>query len=339
MHRPKLFAIALATLACVAPGQLSASQEAAASPAQQPAAGLASWRPAAFPPGHIAVVVMENRSETTIIGNATAPYINSLASSYTYLDGYSAVTHPSLPNYLALIGGDTFGITSDCTRCYVGARSLPDLLSDAGISGKAYMEDMPRACFSGSTRTYAQKHNPFAYFDSVRNDPGRCQSVVPYSELASDLTSGQLPSFVWITPNICHDMHDCGVASGDRWLADNLPALLSSPAFTQQPSLLALVWDEDDGSAANLVPLILAGPQVKRGYVSHAPANHYSLLRTIELMWGLPALTANDAAAQPILDAFESRASPGIGLAFSLVKGPLADPFKEGGGLWLPSSH
>lgn len=255
-------------------------------------------------PAHIAVVVMENRSEASIIGNPEAPYINSLARTNAYLDNYSGVTHPSLPNYLALIGGDTFGITSDCTDCFVNSRNLADSLADAGISGKAYMEDMPGACFGGSRGNYAQKHNPFAYFDNVRNDPARCMAVVPYSELAGDLAGDNLPTFIWITPNLCHDMHDCSVATGDRWLADNLPPLLNSSGFSQ--SLLALVWDENDGSPGNRVPLILAGPQIRPGYISHTPANHYSLLRTIELAWGLPPLTANDGAAQPITDVFSS---------------------------------
>lgn len=255
---------------------------------------------------HIAIVVMENRAEGQIVGSDAAPYINSLARGGAYLDNYSAVAHPSLPNYLALAGGDTFGITSDCSRCFVNARNLTDLLADAGISGKAYMEGMPRACFAGSWGRYAQKHNPFAYFDDVRGDPNRCQAVVPYSQLASDLAAGSLPAFIWITPDLCDDMHDCGVATGDRWLAANLPPLLGSPAFSQQPSLLAVVWDEDDGSAANRVPLVLAGSAVRQGYVSHTPANHYSLLRTIEASWNLPPLTANDAGAQPIRDVLAS---------------------------------
>jgi hypothetical protein len=266
---------------------------------------LAVRAPANLPVAHIAVIVMENRPQTAIMGNPNAAYLNSLAAAYTYLDNYSAVSHPSLPNYLALIGGDTFGITQNCERCYLPARNLSDLLFEAGISSKAYLEDMPRACFSGSTRTYAQKHNPFAYFDSVRNDPERCQTIVPYSQLAADAASDQLPSFIWITPNLCHDMHDCGVAAGDRWLAENVPQLLNSAAFTLKPSLLAITWDEDDGSAGNRVPLILAGSRVKRGYVSHTPANHYTLLRTIETAWGLPQLTANDAAAQPLTDIFQ----------------------------------
>lgn len=260
--------------------------------------------PAEMPPlAHVAVLVMENRSEGAIIGSPSAPYLNGLAATYGYLDRYKAVAHPSLPNYLALLGGDTFGISSDCTQCYVSARNLSDSLAESGISGKAYMEDMPRACFSGSWGGYAQKHNPFAYFDDIRSDSQRCQAVVPYSQLSRDLAAGQLPTFIWITPNMCHDMHDCGVASGDRWLAENVPPLLDSPAFTLQPSLLAIVWDEDDGSAANRVPLILAGSSVKRGYVSHAAANHYSLLRTMEAGLGLSPLTANDAAAQPLSDA------------------------------------
>jgi hypothetical protein len=246
-------------------------------------------------PAHITVVVMENHSAGSILGSSDAPYINSLASSFAYLDNYTAVSHPSLPNYLALAGGDTFGITSDCTRCFVAAPNLADLLAGAGLSGKAYMEDMPQPCFSGSRGAYAQKHNPFAYFDDVRNDPQRCQAIVPYSQLAADQASGQLPAFIWITPNLCHDMHDCSVASGDRWLAQNIPALLGT-------GLVAIVWDEDDGSNGNHVPLILAGSAVKRGSVSHVPANHYSLLKTIETLWGLPALTANDGSAQPILE-------------------------------------
>ncbi|HLY65617.1 MAG TPA: alkaline phosphatase family protein [Chloroflexota bacterium] len=291
------------TLAFLAGLLLTGSALASSGPSDYAALPITSGVPSFT---HIAIVVMENHSESAIMGNPAAPYINSLASNYTYLDNYHAVSHPSLPNYLALTGGDTYGITSDCTRCYVPARNVADLLPAAGISGTAYMESMPQACFSGSSGEYAQKHNPFIYFDDVRTNPGRCSAVVPFTQLANDVANNQLPAYMWITPDSCSDMHDCSVATGDRWLANNLGPLLSSPAFTQQNSLLALVWDEDDGSGDNRVPLILVGPHVKRGYVSHTPANHYSLLRTIEAAWNLPALTANDGNAQPITDAFSS---------------------------------
>lgn len=252
---------------------------------------------------HIVTIVMENHGEAGIIGNASAPYINSLASTYTYFDNYSAVSHPSLPNYLALTGGDTFGITSDCTSCFVSGTNLGDSLAAGGISGSAYMESMPSSCFQGNSGAYVQKHDPWMYFDSVRTSSGKCNSIVPFTQLAVDLANNHLPAYVWITPNSCNDMHDCNVTAGDRWLAATVPQLLSSPAFTQQSSLLAVVWDEDDGGSSNRVPLILAGSSVKRGYVSHVAANHYSLLRTVEVAWGLPTLTANDAAAQPLSDA------------------------------------
>lgn len=255
---------------------------------------------------HIVTIVMENHGEAGIMSSSNAPYINSLASTYTYFDNYSAVSHPSLPNYLALTGGDTFGITSDCTRCFISSTNLGDSLAASGISGSAYMESMPSSCFQGNSGQYVQKHDPWMYFDSVRTNSDKCSSVVPFTQLAVDLTSNHLPAYVWITPNACNDMHDCSVAAGDRWLASTVPQLLNSPAFTQQNSLLALVWDEDDGGSGNRVPLILAGPNVKRGYVSHVPANHYSLLRTVEAAWGLPTLTANDAAAQPLTDALQA---------------------------------
>jgi phospholipase C len=287
-------ASAVLLLAAAAPA-LAADNLSPSSPLPASAAGVPQF-------AHIVIIVMENRGDSAIMGSASAPYINSLASSYTWFDNYSAVAHPSLPNYLALTGGDTFGITSDCQRCFVSGANLGDSLAGAGISGTAYMEDMPSACFLGDSGEYVQKHDPWVYFDSVRTT-GKCQSVVPFSQLWTDLAGNHLPAYVWITPNSCHDMHDCSVATGDRWLANVVPQLLDSPAFTQQDSLLAIVWDEDDGRGDNHVPLILAGPSVKRGSVSHVAANHYSLLRTVEAAWNLPALTANDAAAQPLTDA------------------------------------
>jgi phosphatidylinositol-3-phosphatase len=188
----------------------------------------------------------------------------------------------------------------------VNAPNVGDLLAGANLTGKAYMEDLPGPCFNGAAAAgYAKKHDPFIYFDNIRNTPTRCEAIVPYSQLAVDLQASALPSYVWITPNMCHDMHDCAVASGDQWLRENVPALLNSTAFTQQRSLLAITWDEDDGGD-NRVPLILAGPQVKSGYVSHTRATHYSLLKTFETALGLPSLTANDGAAQPIADVWQS---------------------------------
>jgi hypothetical protein len=183
---------------------------------------------------------------------------------------------------------------------------MPDNIEAAGKSWKTYQEAMPSTCFVGDSYPYAQKHNPFVYFNPIRNNAARCQShIVPYTQLATDLLSASTtPAYGFITPDNCHDMHDCTVATGDAWLGVEIPKILASPAFTTQKSLLALLWDEDDYSATNQVPLLLMGTGVATNFKSPVAYNHYSLLRTIEDALGLPTLTANDASAAPMTDMF-----------------------------------
>jgi phosphatidylinositol-3-phosphatase len=255
---------------------------------------------------HIFIIVMENHADTQIIGDfINAPYINQLATQYAVATNYSAVTHPSLPNYLALIGGSTFGVDSDCIDCFQAAPNIvADRIVPSGRTWKAYMESMPATCFLGDAVPYEQDHNPFMYFDNVRMT-SECQKVVQLDRLANDLSStATTPEFGWLTPNACNDMHDCSVAMGDSWLSNTVPSLLNSPAFTSQNSLLLITWDEDDGSAENQVPMLLIGPSVVSGGSSVHAYNHYSLLKTIEMAWGLAPLTENDAAAPPISDLF-----------------------------------
>jgi hypothetical protein len=255
---------------------------------------------------HVFVIVMENHSYNQIIGSVDAPFINSLAPTGGLAANYSAITHPSLPNYLAMVGGDTFGVINDCTDCFISAPTIADNLEAAGKRWTAYEESMPSPCFVGDSYPYVQKHDPFIYFDSIRTDAARCQShIVPYSQLATDLLSASTtPTYAFITPDICNDMHDCSVATGDAWLGVEVPLILASPAFTTQNSLLVLVWDEDDFSGTNQVPLLLIGSGVIANFQSSVAYDHYSLLRTIEDGLGLPALTANDAGATPMSDFF-----------------------------------
>jgi len=139
------------------------------------------------PTRRIAVVVMENKEYGAVAGSPDAPYLNGLARRSAVAESYFAVTHPSLPNYLALIGGDTFGITSDCTGCHVSARNVVDQLKAAGITWKAYMDGVPRPCFTGSSAgRYAKKHNPFVYFDDIARDRARCSKIVPMTQLRAD---------------------------------------------------------------------------------------------------------------------------------------------------------
>lgn len=267
---------------------------------------------------HIVTIVMENHGFSSIIGNASAaPYINeTLLPEGALATNYSAVAHPSLPNYLALTSGNGFGM-SDCwpSDCPVNASYLGDSLTQHGKSWKAYLESMPSACDTSDSYPYAVRHNPWVYYDSLRNDRSQCSAHdVPFSQLGADLrTANSTPAYVWISPNLTNDMHDGTIAQGDAWLAEHVPVILNSPAFTQQRSLLAITWDEDDGATnSNHVAMLFVGAGVKAGYKSSVDYTHYSLLKTVETAWGLPALTANDRAASPMTDLITTTSSGAV---------------------------
>jgi phospholipase C len=248
---------------------------------------------------HIVVVVLENKEFDRVSGSSSAPFLNQLANEYGLATRYYGVSHPSLPNYLAMIGGNTFGVQDDCTRCFQAAPNLVDQLEASGITWRGYFESMPRPCYVGDSPDglYAQKHNPFIYFDSIRNDLARCGNIVPLDWLATDVAAGALPSLIWIGPNLRSSTHDGTIAEGDRWLATHLPALLHSPAF-EPNGLLVVTYDEGDSDAAccggrsggGRIVTVVASPLSRRGYSSSTPFNHYSLLRTIEDSWGLDHL-------------------------------------------------
>jgi phosphatidylinositol-3-phosphatase len=246
-------------------------------------------------PAHVAVIVMENHGYGSIIGSAQAPFINRLARHYALASDMYATGHPSLPNYLALTAGSTFGVDSDCTGCSVRASNLATQLQNAGIDWKAYMEGLPHPCFTGGgAGVYAKKHDPFVYFTSVAANRSLCGNVVPLDRLASDEAAGSLPRFIWITPNLCHDMHDCSVARGDRFLAGLVPQLLASLGTN---GVLVLTWDEgasDSGCCRSAhgghIAAIVAGPGAVPGARLRTPTDQYSVLGAVEELLGLPRL-------------------------------------------------
>src|SRR3981081_3330420 len=140
---------------------------------------------------------------------------------------------PACPTTSPSRQGGTFGIASDCTTCYVTATNIADQVESSGRTWKAYMEDMPTPCFMGtSAGNYAMKHNPFIYYTDVRNNPARCAAhVVPFTQFGVDMSTGQVPNFVWITPNMCNDTHDCPVATGDAWFQHVVPTITGSAAI------------------------------------------------------------------------------------------------------------
>jgi hypothetical protein len=285
----------------------------AACDAAKPGPTLALPPPSSLPrstSSHVVVIVMENKSYSQVMKSDSSKYVRSLAKRYAAPSKMYAIRHPSLPNYLALIGGDTFGITSDCTSCRVGATSLVDQLEGAHLSWKAYMEGMPRTCFKGGEHgSYAKKHNPFVYFNRIRNDSGRCSHVVRYKRLETDLTEGRLPDYAFITPDLCHDTHDCSIGTGDRFLSHLVPALIHELG---PHGILFVTWDEgtsDRGCCGvahgGHIATIVAGPKVIRGARGSGSYTHYSTLRTIEDAFGLPPLR-HAGGAKPF-DALFSR--------------------------------
>lgn len=257
---------------------------------------------------HIIILIFENHEFDFVIGNRAMPNYNAYAEKYTLLTQYFAVTHPSLPNYLALIGGDTFDIHSDCESCNIDAQSLPDIIEASGRSWKTYQESMPEACSTRDTLRYMKKHNPFAYFDPIRLDAERCQrSVVPLDQLEVDLQQGSLPDFVFITPNMCHSGHDCSLDDADAFAGEWLGKLLAYPGLLDD-SLIVLTWDEGQGEHAccgletggGRVATVLISNRVIPGLQDDTPYTHYSLLKTIASAWGLPEL--GRAADAPLIE-------------------------------------
>jgi acid phosphatase len=260
------------------------------------------------PAAHVAVIVMENEEYTNVIGSHAAPFINSLASRYALAKDSFAAGHPSLPNYLALTGGSTFGITSDCTDCSVPGTGLGGQLQAAHVSWKAYMENLPHPCFTGAQAgLYAKKHNPFVYFRGIVHARSACRrTVVALRRLTADERSHSLPRFAWITPNLCHDAHDCSLATGDRFLRGFVPPLLKALG---PKGLLILTWDEGSQSSHGCCRLafgghivtILAGADAKPHSVLSRSVDHYSTLQLIEDLFGLPRLRGARCVCTPTL--------------------------------------
>jgi hypothetical protein len=251
---------------------------------------------------HIVLIMLENRDYKTVIGpDSQMPLLNTLAQQEVMLSNYFSVAHPSLPNYLSLVSGSTQGITSDCKTCFVNQPNLADLIEASGRTWKSYEESMPSPCYIGDANLYAQKHDPFLYFDSIRLNAARCdRSIVPLTTLDTDLANNQLPNFSLIMPNLCNSGHDCSPATADKWVTDMVAKLQASPALGIN-SLIIIAFDEGSDKsiagccglsspAGGQVAVVMISPTTLPEFTDNTPYSHYSLLKTILTAWKLPAL-------------------------------------------------
>jgi phosphatidylinositol-3-phosphatase len=224
---------------------------------------------------HAIVIVLENKDRSQLTARS-APAFTSFARRYARITGYSSVSSPSLPNYLALVSGSTHGIHSDCTSCRMTGETIGDQLAGTGRTWAAYAEGYP------SSPRFAKKHVPFLYF---ARDVSHVHPLTSFHRT-------QLPDFAFVVPDLCHDMHDCSIATGDAWLRRFVTPLLSLP-----DTAIFVVFDEGRGGRA--VAAEALGTAVRLGSVFASPTDHYGLLRTLEDAWSLPRL-GRAATATPI---------------------------------------
>jgi hypothetical protein len=255
------------------------------------------------PIDHIVIIVDENKSLSSILNSPKAPYINKIIKSGAIATNYRGITKNP---YIALTTGSSTHISNSCnpqiTKCQTKVANITDEIESSGRTWKMYAESMPSSCDFKDSKKYTVRHNPFMYFPSISRNNAQCSGqIVPYSKLMSDLDNGTLPNYVFISPNLCNDMHNCPIKTGDTWLSQNVSKILSSSAFTKQNSLLIITWDE--GSAKdNKVLTIFLGPAAKIDYTSDEAHNHYSILRMIEYVWNLKPLTKNDSNASNMIE-------------------------------------
>jgi phosphatidylinositol-3-phosphatase len=249
--------------------------------------------------------MMENKEYGKVVDNPSAPFLSDLIARSALATNDHAITHPSQPNYIALVAGSTLGVRDD-GRHDLEAPNLFGQIEAAGRSWAVFAQNVPSGCFRGTDATdgpdgpgtYVRKHNPAISFQSISGNPARCAGITDFSHF--DPTAAD---FEMIIPNLCNDMHDCSVTTGDAFLRSFVPRITDSPAFAD--SVLFITWDEgtsNEGGGGH-VALVATSPLAQAGRTSARAHDHYSLLHTIEEAWGLPCLS-NACQANDLADLF-----------------------------------
>jgi phospholipase C len=313
----------LTVFACLLAAVSSAST-AGALPAPLPSAsatplcGALAGQPVSV--SHVIVIVMENHSYRDLIGRAgssaasQAPYINgTLKRDCGLATNYHAVSHPSLPNYIALVAGSRGGISTDCTSCTSGAGNVFRQLGAAGRSWRVYAESMPSSCSRlASAGEYLKRHNPATYFPAIASDCARWDVPMGGSSghLAEALSRNRLHAYSMVVPNACNDMHDCSIATGDHWLSTWIPRITHTADYRAGRTAVFVVWDEGEGGGyggedclAQLsdqschVPALVLSAYTPAGTRSSLLFSHLSVLRTAQSLLGLSPFLGGSAHA------------------------------------------
>jgi phospholipase C len=290
---------------------------------------------------HVFVIMMENTGFDTLIGNSNAPFINAAAANNGLANNYFGVTHPSQPNYIAATSGSTNGVADD-NDTTINVANIVDQLEANGKTWKAYMQSyslcvtpLDHAC---GNQLYERKHNPFISYQDVQSNPARVANIVDFSQFATDLASGNVADFTWISPDQCNDMHGrastsddpCDfsqvqalIAAGDSFLLNTVNAITNSRAWTGN-SVIFIAWDESDftgsgfggfgddsgccdsvaGQGGGHVVMLTISHSAQSPRTSNIAYNHQSMLATIQDGWNLGCLafTCDTANVPPMSD-------------------------------------
>jgi acid phosphatase len=261
--------------------------------------------------GHVFVLVEENANYSDVVASPSMPYLNTLANKYGLATNYFANAHPSIPNYFELTTGQILTLIDASTPQLfpVSDDNVVRELLAAGKTWKSYAENLPSVGYTGGdTGLYAVRHNPLAYFTDVQNDAKQVQHLVPFTQLAADLNTAELPEYSFIVPNLCDNAHDCPLSTADSRLKTNIDPLISSPQF-QKDGLLIILFDEantlDLTAGGGHVLAVVVSPLAKPGYKSIAFFQHQSVLRLTLEGLGVTKLPG-DAATAPAMWEFFS---------------------------------
>ncbi|KAI8803675.1 phosphoesterase family-domain-containing protein [Cladochytrium replicatum] len=251
---------------------------------------------------NLMTIVLENEDASNVMKD---PYMGTTlpAKGYLLTNSYG-VTHPSQPNYIAQIAGDTLWVLGDYD-VNLGDTNIVDLLEAKSLTWKSYQENYPSAgCNLDSTyggkSAYARKHNPFISFKNIQNNATRCANIVPSSQLDIDAAAGKLPNYMYYTPNLLNDGHDSSLLYGSNWLKSFLEPKLTDPAYAD--TLFYITFDESECYlCSNKIYSILVGKGIKgAGLTDNTKYDHYSFLATWENAFGIGNLGRNDAKATPV---------------------------------------
>lgn len=267
---------------------------------------------------HVFLIMLENHGFAQVIGSPSMPYLNSLATQHALATNYFADTHPSIGNYFMLTTGE-IQTNDDAFAGTVSSDNIPRAFAAAGKTWKSYTESLPSVGYTGGdVYPYFKHHNPFVYMTDVLNSSAETANVAPFTQLASDMSAGTLPNFIYIAPNVENDAHDCPgggsactddqkLVAADTWLKNNIDPLINSPALAN--SVFIITFDEaldtDTANGGGQVLMVMVGSHVKPGFKSTTFFQHQSTLRVILDLLQVTDHPGNSATAPTMQEFFQ----------------------------------